>query len=124
MKINQPAGCGVLTKMKLSTTFKLVVLALVSIIITTGCSLRGGIGGSPSTKSAIRAAEASVEKARANNWVWRDTEKLLKKAKEASKKGENEIALKLANQAKDQAELAIKQYEYEKSQDRSRYIAR
>lgn len=109
--------------MKLSTT-RLICFSVFVLIIATGCSFRGGFGGSSSAKSAIKQAEASVAKAKANKWVWRDTEKLLKKAKEVAKQGDDTTAIKLANQVKEQAEIAIKQFEYEKSQDRSRYIAR
>jgi hypothetical protein len=69
--------------------------------------------------AAIKAAEASIAKAKKAKWIWRDTEKMLKKAKEAAKKGDSAKAAKLATAAKDQAELAVKQQAVEKGKDRS-----
>jgi len=112
-------------KMKLSTTFKQISLAILIGSVATGCGLKGtGGGGSGGASDAIKAAELSIKKAKKNKWVWRDTGKMLKKAKEANKKGDSGKAIKLANAAQAQAELAVKQYYFEKSQDRSKYLAR
>ena len=53
--------------------------------------------GSAEVDQAIAAAQAAIAKAKANEWIWRDTEKFLKQAQDAAAKGDNEAALKLAN---------------------------
>lgn len=67
---------------------------------------------------AIAAAEASIAKAKANDWIWRDTEKFLKEAQAAADAGENGTAIKLANKAKSQAESAVAQFNHEKNNPR------
>lgn len=64
---------------------------------------------------AINSAKAAIAQAKSLDWIWRDTEKFLKKAEAAAAKGENDEALKLANKAKSQAELAVNQYYLEKA---------
>ncbi|NNJ77410.1 MAG: hypothetical protein HKP56_19875 [Anderseniella sp.] len=68
--------------------------------------------------TAISSANAAIKQAKANNWIWRDTEKFAQKAQEAADKGDNTAAIKLASKAKEQAEDAVKQYEYEKANPR------
>ena len=66
---------------------------------------------------AIDAAKAAVAKAKSLNWIWRDTESTLKKAEEeaASAEPNKALAIKLANKARDEAELAVNQYYLEQS---------
>jgi nucleoid-associated protein YgaU len=64
---------------------------------------------------AISAAEAAVAKAKANDWIWRDTEKFLKEAKEAAANGDGDTAVKMANKARGQAEAALNQYYLEQA---------
>jgi nucleoid-associated protein YgaU len=61
---------------------------------------------------AIDAAKASIAKADAVNWVWRDTEDFLKEAETeaAAGAGHEELAIKLADKARNQADLAVNQY--------------
>jgi len=59
--------------------------------------------------SAIAAAEHETARARKVGYEWRDTGKLIKKAKEALKKEQYDKAIKLANKAKRQSTLAIRQ---------------
>jgi len=40
--------------------------------------------GSAEAGQAIAAAEAAIAKAKANDWIWRDTEKFLKQAQDAA----------------------------------------
>lgn len=61
-------------------------------------------------KGAIMAAEQANKKAKKAQYEWRDTGKIIKKAKKASKEGEFDKAVKLANKAKKQAASAYKQY--------------
>jgi len=66
---------------------------------------------------AIAGAKAAIAKAKSLNWIWRDTEKILKKAESEAASGEphKTLAIKLANKARKQAELAVNQYYLEKS---------
>ncbi len=59
--------------------------------------------------SAIAAATSMNKKAKKAEFEWRDTGKLIKKAKAAAKDGEFDKAVKLADKAKKQAEMALKQ---------------
>ena len=66
---------------------------------------------------AIDAAKAAIAKAKSLNWIWRDTEATLKKAEDeaASAEPNKELAIKLANKARNEAELAVNQYYLEQS---------
>lgn len=69
-------------------------------------------------EKAIADAKDAIAKAKENNWIWRDTEKMLKEAEKAAKEGKYDEAIKLANKAKDQANLAVEQYQKEEKMDR------
>jgi len=60
------------------------------------------------TKAAADA-KASIKKAADANYEWRDSGDMLKKADEAAKKGDYDTAIKLANKAKEQGDLAVAQ---------------
>ncbi len=72
-------------------------------------------GNTQSAQQAIAAAEAAIAEAKANEWIWRDTEKFLKEAQDAAAKGDNEAAISLANKARSQAEEAVNQYYLEQA---------
>ncbi len=59
---------------------------------------------------AIGAAKAALDEANSLGAEWRDSRKILGKALEAAKAGDEETAVKMANIAKRQAEDAINQY--------------
>lgn len=61
------------------------------------------------TAAAIAAAKAAHQDAVKKGFAWRDTGKMLKKAKAAQKKGDSEKAMKLAKKVQQQSELAVKQ---------------
>ncbi len=69
-------------------------------------------------EKAIADAKDAIAKAKENNWIWRDTEKFLKEAEKDYKAGKYEDAIKKANKAKDQANLAVEQYQKEQQMDR------
>ena len=71
--------------------------------------------GGVEADQAIAAAEAAIAKAKANEWIWRDTEKFLKQAQEAAAKGDSDTAVQLANKARSQAEGALNQYYLEQA---------
>lgn len=70
---------------------------------------------SAAARNAIDAAKAAAQDAQAVAYAWRDTEKLIKQAEAAARDPEcdNDKAIKLANQAKRQAENALRQYQAE-----------
>jgi len=92
--------------MKISKSLKLVGMMLLAMSIAVGCA---GTTGGADPDAAIAAAKAANKRAKEEGVEWRDTGKLIKKAEEANKKGEWDTAVKLANQARKQAEDAVKQ---------------
>ena len=107
--------------MKPRFTLKILTTVVLSVWLVNGCAQSADkptSAASPEATAAIAAADAAIKKAKANNWIWRDTEKFAKEAKEAADKGDNAAAIKLANKAKAQAEDAVNQYEYEMANPR------
>jgi hypothetical protein len=108
--------------MKTSFPTKLWSIAILSIVLATGCAQFSekspAAKASPEATAAIASANAAIKAAKANTWIWRDTEKFAKQAQEAAGKGDNATAIKLANKAKAQAEDAIAQYKYETANPR------
>ena len=70
---------------------------------------------SAAARNAIDAAKAAFDEAKAVEYAWRDTEKLIKDAEAAAMAPEcdNDKAIRLANQAKRQAENALRQWQAE-----------
>jgi nucleoid-associated protein YgaU len=60
-------------------------------------------------QQAIAGAKAANEQAKAAGAAWRDTDDLIEQAEEALKAGDSGKAIQLANQARRQAENAMKQ---------------
>ena len=109
--------------MKIQLPGKLIITAILSLWLVNGCADRQTKQvpmtlASPEATAAITSASAAIKKAKANDWIWRDTENFLKNAQAAADKGDNATAIKLANKAKTQAELAVTQYNYEKAHPR------
>jgi predicted S18 family serine protease len=82
--------------------------------ILAGCSSYGGHSSKSNVseadyKVAHSAATKSLKLAKSANNIWRDSEKILKKAESAAKKGDFTTANKLAMVAKRQGELALAQ---------------
>ncbi len=106
--------------MKLRLPVKLLTVALLSSALSIGCAAQQAkesstATASPEATAAIAGASAAIKKAKANDWIWRDTEKFLKQAQAAADKGDTATAVKLANKAKFQAEAAVIQYNHEMS---------
>ncbi len=98
---------------------RLVPLALV-LGLVAGCAStpsEDAGGENAEVTQAIDAAKASIAKAKAVDWIWRDTEKYLKQAEDEanSAEGQKSLAIKLANKARDQADMAVNQYYLEKA---------
>ena len=109
--------------MKTRSHFKLLISAILSMWLINGCAEQAtktdsGSMASPEATAAIASAGSAIKAAKANNWIWRDTEKFLKQAQAAADKGDNDAAVKLANKVKFQAESAVSQYKYEKANPR------
>jgi len=65
--------------------------------------------------AAINAANTAAKRAEELGGLWRDTTKLMKKARAALEKNDNDKAYKMAEIAKNQAELALNQSYLEKA---------
>jgi hypothetical protein len=109
--------------MKTRSHFKLLISAILSMWLISACAEQAtkadsGSMASPEATAAIASAGSAIKAAKANNWIWRDTEKFLKEAQAAADKGDNDAAVKLADKAKFQAESAVSQYKYEKANPR------
>ena len=111
--------------MKKRLSAKLLAIALLTIGLNAGCaesqkkeSSAPASMASPEATSAIANAGDAIKMAKANSWIWRDTEKFLKEAQAAAEKGDNATAIKLANKAKFEAEAAVIQYNHEKNNPR------
>lgn len=98
-------------------------LALLGAALTftlgiSGCSLFGssetaggkGNTGAAVTDATLRETKIVLKKARSIGGEWRDTKKqYIKNAKAAASKGDFKLAIKLAREAKFQAEMGYKQ---------------
>jgi len=95
--------------MKMINALRLFGVVLV-LALAVGCS--GTTEEGPTAEdaaAAIAAAKAANEKAKAEGVEWRDTAKLIGKAEDAMKAEDYAKAIELANQARRQAENAVKQ---------------
>jgi len=110
--------------MKKFLSVKLLAIVLLSSAVSVGCANQQkkqaatASKASPEATLAIKNASDAIGMANNNNWIWRDTEDLLKQAQDAADSGDNATAIKLADKAKYQAEAAIIQYNYEKTHPR------
>lgn len=64
---------------------------------------------------AVSAATTEIDKAKAANYEWRDSRKLLKKAAKLNKNGDKEKAMVLVTKARKQGQLAANQAKLESS---------
>lgn len=70
-------------------------------------------GPSAEAKNAIYSAKIKLARAEKLGYAWRDTGQLIKDAEKAAAAGDNDKAIALANQAAEQADDAIAQYNAE-----------
>jgi len=99
--------------MTMRTSARLFSVALLSLGLITGCASTDETSDSSSAEQAIADAKAANAEAKAVNYEWRDTGKIIKKAEKKLAGGDEEGAIKLANKAKAQAVTAVAQAEYE-----------
>ncbi|MEZ5541608.1 MAG: SoxXA-binding protein [Pseudomonadota bacterium] len=109
--------------MKTRYPLRLLTTAVMSLWLVSGCAgtankASSDSKASPEAMAALAAANSAIKAAKANNWIWRDTEKFAEEAQAAADKGDNAVAIKLANKAKDEADNAVAQYNYEKAHPR------
>lgn len=102
---------------------RLLATVTLAWAVNTGCAdqqMHGSAApkANSEAKQAIKNASDAISLANQNNWIWLNTEKLLKEAQAAAESGDNSKAVELANQAKFQAEAAIIQYNHEKDHPR------
>ncbi len=89
--------------MNIKNTIKITGLtALLSLLAST--PLQAG-----TFDSAVQQASAEIDKAKAMNYEWRDSRKLLKKAIKLHKEGKHDKAMKLVAKAGQQGKLAVAQ---------------
>ena len=74
-------------------------------------------------EKSIASAKAAIKSAKVNDWQWRDTGKIMKKAEAAFDKEDYEQAVALSEQAERQANGAVNQYYLESAKDLRRSIA-
>ena len=107
--------------MKLFFSCRPFVIAVFAAGMLVGCAsstpepVAKPAGPSPEATQAIDAAKAAIAQASAKSALWRDTEKFLSTAEKAAADGDNDVAVKLANKARNQAELSLNQYYLEKA---------
>ncbi len=95
--------------MKIFHSLKLAVLLVLTIGLAVGCASTTEEVGQEDAAAAIAAAKQANAKAKAEEYEWRDTGKLIKQAEKAMADGKYDEAVKLANKARRQAENAVKQ---------------
>jgi hypothetical protein len=108
--------------MKTRLPVKLLATALLSLWLVNGCagqaSKNPGSKASPEAMAAIANASDAIKAAKANDWIWVNTEAFLKQAQEAADKGDNDTAINLAGKAQFEAEAAVIQYNHGKANPR------
>jgi hypothetical protein len=110
--------------MKKRLSAKLLAIALLTVGLNAGCAespkkdAASASKASPEATAAIANAQDAIKMAKANDWIWRDTEKFLSEAQAAADAGDNGTAIKLANKARSQAESAVVQFNHEKNNPR------
>ena len=93
--------------MKASNIIRSAAIALALTGLVAGSAQAGD--DAAQFKQAIEKAEASKKKAASVKGEWRDTGKIIKKAKAAAEKGDYAKAIKMANTAYRQGELGYQQ---------------
>lgn len=111
--------------MKIRLPVKLFTITVLTTALTVACAeapdkeaAGGGSKANPEAIAAIKNASDAIKAAKANDWIWRDTESFLQQAREAADKGDNDVAIQLADKARFEAEAAVTQYNYEKDHPR------
>ena len=102
--------------MKLFKGFKFAALIALVLSFAIGCASQPEepvVDQTAIAERAIADAKAANDQAKAAGAAWRDTDELIKQAEEALAAGDTGKAIQLANQARRQAENALKQHQAE-----------
>ena len=84
---------------------------ILSGLLAAGCSGNGTKAAGPEDyNKALADANTAISNAKKVGYEWRDTGKILKQADEAAKAGKFDDAVKLADKARRQGDLAVAQY--------------
>lgn len=89
---------------------KLSLIPIISICLFTPL-----LAQADSFEAAVEKAKIEIDKAKAVNYEWRDSRKMLTKAEKLNKEGKSDQAMKLVAQAKKQGEIAVAQAEIQSS---------
>lgn len=103
--------------MKRILSGKQLITLLLTMGFAVGCTSSPKESAPPTAEQvsqAITDAKAAIAEAEGLNWVWRDTGTFVLAA-EGTAETDPEGALKLANKARSQAEMAVNQYYLEQS---------
>lgn len=92
---------------------KFIPFLIATALVLSACGVQQKHNKNDAS-AAIMAASQANKKAKKVEFEWRNTGKLIKKAKAAAKEGEFDKAVKLANKAKKQAQMAMLQYKASK----------
>ena len=95
--------------MKAIKLIRTAALAITLAGLSVGAVQAGDDAKAAEFKAAVEKAEAARKKADTVGGEWRDTGKMIKKAKASAEKGDYNKALKLAHDAYRQGELGYKQ---------------
>jgi len=105
--------------MKRIFTSKQLGIVVLALGVAVGCASTPKEapppGPSAEATQAIDGAKAAIAQAKSLDWVWRDTESFLSEAEAAAAEGDNATAIKLANKARNEADMAVNQYYLEKA---------
>ena len=86
---------------------KIKNLSLISTL--SACLFTPVLSQAGNYEDAVQDANSSIDKAKAANYEWRDSRKMLKKADKLNKAGKTDEAMKLVATAQKQGELAVAQ---------------
>jgi nucleoid-associated protein YgaU len=110
--------------MKATVSGKFLIPVILVMTVVAGCATAPKETAPPAPAvdtgkaqagRSIDSAKAAIAKAKSLDWIWRDTEKFLGEAETAFSKGDYDTATKLADKARNQAELAVNQYYLEQA---------
>lgn len=108
--------------MKRTEILKIVAIALISSGLVAGCATTEEPAPEPepakecpnaAAKNAIYTAKIKLARAEKLGYSWRDTAQMIKDAEKAGKECDNDKAIALANQAAEQSDDAVAQYQAE-----------
>ena len=89
---------------------KINLISILSICLFSPVLAQAG-----NFETAVKEANVEIDKARAVNYEWRDSRKMLKKAEKLNNEGNTDKAMKLVATAKKQGQIAVAQAEMQSS---------